>query len=52
MDFELHDQPDAASKVRRYARRNYEVYKAHFKSRNLKPVLTLEEFMKNYSTSL
>ena len=52
MELELHDQSDAASKVRRYARRNYETYKEHFKSRNLKPVLTLEEFMENYSTSL
>ena len=29
----------------------HSIYKEHFKSRNLKPVLTLEEFMKNYVSS-
>jgi len=48
---ELHDDVQATSRVRRFAKRNYEIYTEHFKSRNLKPVLTLDEFMKNYTTS-
>ena len=51
MKTDIHDEANATSRVRRYARRNYEIYKEHFKSRNLKPVLTLEEFMKNYVSS-
>ena len=48
---ELQDDVQATSRVRRFAKRNYEIYKEHFKSRNLNPVLTLEEFMKNYVSS-
>lgn len=39
------------SRIRRFARRNYEIYKEHFKSRNLKPVMTLDEFMENYASA-
>ena len=51
MEKDVQQEFDSTRRVRRYARRNYEIYKEHFKSRNLKPVLTLEEFMENYSTS-
>ena len=50
MKTKLQEEVKGNSRIRRFAKRNYEVYKAHFKSRNLNPVLTLEEFMKNYTS--
>ena len=32
-----------------FAKRNYEIYLKHYKSRNLKP-MPLDEFLKNYSS--
>jgi hypothetical protein len=50
METKLHDEKKANRKIGRFAKRNYEVYKEHYKSRNLTPILTLDEFMKNYRT--
>jgi hypothetical protein len=50
MKTELQDQINSTRKFSRFAKRSYEIYKEHFKSRNQKPVLTLDEFMENYRT--
>lgn len=50
MDKELHVDLNASQKVSSFARRSYKVYLEHFKSRNLNPTLTMEEFMANYAT--
>ena len=47
----LQDELSSAKKIGRFAKRNYEIYKEHYKSRNMTPTLTLDDFMKNYSTS-
>jgi len=47
----LHDELISAKKIGRFAKRNYETYKEHYKSRNMTPTLTLDDFLKNYSTS-
>ncbi len=47
----LPDELISAKKIGRFAKRNYETYKEHYKSRNMKPILTLDDFLKNYSAS-
>ena len=47
----LHDELISAKKIGKFAKRNYETYKEHYKSRNMTPTLTLDDFLKNYSTS-
>ena len=46
---ELHDEISSTNRTGRFAKRSYKIYLEHFKSRNLKPTLTMEEFMQNYS---
>lgn len=50
MNTKLPDEINSANRISRFARRNYEIYKQHYKSRNLNTVLTLDEFMENYRT--
>ena len=50
MNTKLPDEVSSSKRISRFAKRNYEVYKAHYKSRNLNAILTLDEFMKNYRT--
>jgi len=47
----LHDELISAKRIGKFAKRNYETYKEHYKSRNMTPTLTLDDFLKNYSTS-
>jgi hypothetical protein len=47
----LNDELISAKKIGRFAKRNYETYKEHYKSRNMIPTLTLDDFLKNYSAS-
>jgi hypothetical protein len=49
MEKELHDQSDSVQQASSFARRSYKVYLEHFKSRNLNPTLSMEEFMANYT---
>jgi len=51
MKTELQDESNPTKKVDNFARRSYKIYLEHYKSRNLTPALTLEEFMQNYRTS-
>ncbi len=50
MERELQDQSDSDQNASSFARRSYKVYLEHFKSRNLNPTLSMEEFMANYTT--
>ena len=47
----LHDELISTKKIGKFAERNYETYKEHYKSRNMTPILTLDDFLKNYSAS-
>ena len=47
----LHDELISAKKIGKFAKRNYETYKEHYQSRNMIPTMTLNDFLKNYSTS-
>ena len=47
MESKLKMYIDTSSEVLVFAKKNYETYRNHFKSRNLKPK-SLEEFLKNY----
>lgn len=47
----LQDELTSTKRISRFAKRSYKVYQEHYKSRNLTPALTLEEFMQNYRTS-
>ena len=51
MKTELHDELGSTKKVGNFARRSYKIYLEHFKSRNLTPALTMDEFFENYTTS-
>jgi hypothetical protein len=42
---------NSAKKISISAKRNYETYKEHYKSRNMTPALTLDDFLKNYNMS-
>lgn len=48
MDSVLQDDVNSNQRISNFARRSYKIYLEHFKSRNLKPTLTQEEFLKNY----
>ncbi|MGA9271684.1 MAG: hypothetical protein WBV45_13765 [Lutimonas sp.] len=50
MEREVHDPSDSAQNASSFARRSYKVYLEHFKSRNLNPTLSMEEFMANYAS--
>jgi hypothetical protein len=50
MEREVHDHQETAENQSSFARRSYKVYLEHFKSRNLNPTMTMEEFMANYAT--
>lgn len=50
MNTKLPDEVNSSKRISRFAKRNYEIYKAHYKSRNLNAILTLDEFMENYRT--
>ncbi len=50
MKIKLQDELNTTKRIGRFARRNYETYKEHYKSRNMIPTLTLDDFMKNYSS--
>ena len=45
------EETKSSRKISGFAKRSYEIYLKHYKSRNMTPTLTLDEFMKNYSTS-
>jgi len=47
----LQDELNSAKKIGKFARRNYTTYKEHYKSRNMTPTLTLDDFLKNYTAS-
>jgi hypothetical protein len=47
----LQDELNSAKKIGRFAKRNYEIYKEHYKSRNMTPTLTLDDFLKDYVAS-
>ncbi len=51
MEKEVHDQSNPAQSPDSFARRSYKIYLEHFKSRNLNPTMTMEEFMANYATN-
>lgn len=44
----LQEELNTSKKVGSFARRSYKIYLDHFKSRNLTPALTQDEFFKNY----
>ena len=44
------NESNTVSKVGSFARRSYKIYQEHYRSRNLKPALTMEEFLENYSS--
>jgi len=47
LQFEL----PSANKISESAKRNYETYKEHYKSKNQTPTLSLNDFLMNYSAS-
>ena len=47
----LQDELKSAKKLSSFAKRSYMIYQEHYLSRNLKPTLSMEEFMQNYRTS-
>lgn len=44
----LQDELNSTKKVSSFAKRSYMIYQEHFRSKNLKPALTMDEFMENY----
>jgi len=44
----LQEELNSTKKVGSFARRSYKIYLDHFKSKNLKPALTQDEFLQNY----
>lgn len=48
MKTKLQDEISATTRASRFAKRSFETYQEHYKSRNLTPIMTLDEFMKNY----
>ncbi|MEL4454878.1 hypothetical protein [Lutimonas vermicola] len=48
MKTQLQDDLDSTKKVSSFAKRSYKIYQEHYLARNLKPALTLDEFMENY----
>jgi len=50
MQTKLPEELNSTSRISRFAKRNYEIYKEYYKSKSMDPILTLDEFMKNYRT--
>ncbi len=48
MKTELQDDLNSTKKVSSFARRSYKIYLDHYKSRNLTPSLSMDEFLENY----
>jgi len=48
MKTELNNELNSTKKVSNFARRSYQIYQEHFKSKNLRPALTMDEFLENY----
>ena len=44
----LQDDLNTTKKVSSFAKRSYKIYQEHYLARNLKPALSLDEFMDNY----
>ena len=44
----LEEELNPAPRVSNFARRSYKIYLEHFRSRNLNPTMTQEEFLQNY----
>ena len=47
----LPDELDSSHKVGSFARRSYKIYLEHYKSKNMTPALTMDEFLENYRTA-
>ena len=47
----LQDELNSTKRISRFAKRSYKVYLEHYKSRNLTPTMTMDEFLQNYRTS-
>ena len=43
MNTKLPEEVNSTKRISRFARRNYEIYKEHYKSRNLNAILSLDE---------
>lgn len=50
MKTKLQNEISSSTRVSRFAKRSFEIYQEHYKSRNLKPTMTIDEFMENYRT--
>jgi hypothetical protein len=44
----LQNELNSTKKVSSFAKRSYRIYQEHFASRNLKPALSMDEFLENY----
>lgn len=44
----LQEDLNSTKKVSSFAKRSYQIYQEHFRSKNLPPALTMDEFMENY----
>jgi len=51
MKTKLQDEVNSNTRISRFAKRSYKVYQEHYKSRNLTPTMTMDEFLQNYRTS-
>ncbi|MGI9532517.1 hypothetical protein [Lutimonas sp.] len=51
MKTELHEDSNSTPQIGSFARRSYKIYLEHYKSRNLKPALSMDEFLQNYTTA-
>ena len=51
MKTELQNELKSSKKVSSFAKRSYQIYQEHYRARNLKPALSMEEFLENYRTS-
>ena len=47
----LQDELNSTTRASRFAKRSYKIYQEHYKSRNLTPTMTMDEFLQNYTTS-
>ena len=48
----LQDELKSTKKVSSFAKRSYKIYQEHYLARNLKPALTMDEFMTGYEKIL
>lgn len=46
----LQDDLDSTHKVGSFARRSYKIYLEHYRSKNMTPALSMDEFLENYRT--